>query len=169
MKVIKKLFLSFMTCILLFSTLGTTFAEKNSQGNSLSFIDVPKTHWAYKEMMYMAKNKIITGYGNGYFGATDPITREHLAAFLYRYLKPQDSTNNPFVDIGNSGFKKEILALTARGIFSVNTEKKFNPKNNMTRGNFEFVDMKGHWANEYVKILAGNKNQIENLPIIYVY
>ncbi|MEC2558415.1 S-layer homology domain-containing protein, partial [Bacillus cereus] len=159
-------------CILLFSTLGTTFAEQNSQGNSLSFIDVPKTHWAYKEMMYMAENKIITGYGNGYFGAADPITREHLAAFLYRYLKPQDSTNNPFVDIGDSNFNKEILALTARGIFSVNAEKRFNPKNNMTRaematvlvkafnlkpqGNFEFTDMKGHWANEYVKILAGN-------------
>ncbi|WP_255290150.1 S-layer homology domain-containing protein [Bacillus cereus] len=61
----------------------------------------------------MAENKIITGYGNGYFGATDPIIREHLAAFLYRYLKPQ--------------------------------------------GNFDFTDMKGHWANEYVKILAGNK------------
>ncbi|MEC3133810.1 S-layer homology domain-containing protein, partial [Bacillus cereus] len=126
----------------------------------------------YKEMMYMAENKIITGYGNGYFGAADPITREHLAAFLYRYLKPQDSTNNPFVDIGDSNFNKEILALTARGIFSVNAEKRFNPKNNMTRaematvlvkafnlkpqGNFEFTDMKGHWANEYVKILAGN-------------
>lgn len=172
MNTIKKIFLSFMVCILLFSTVGTAYAEQNGQVNSLSFIDVPKTHWAYKEMMYMAENKIITGYGNGYFGAADPITREHLAAFLYRYLKPQDSTNNPFVDIGDSNFKKEILSLTARGIFSVNAEKKFNPKNNMTRaematvlvktfdlkpqGNVEFTDMKGHWANEYVKILAGN-------------
>ncbi|WP_307838450.1 MULTISPECIES: S-layer homology domain-containing protein [unclassified Bacillus (in: firmicutes)] len=65
------------------------------------------------------------------------------------------------------------MALTARGIFSVNAEKKFNPKNNMTRaelavvlvkafdlkpqGNVEFTDMKSHWANEYVKILAGNQ------------
>ncbi|PEE97063.1 hypothetical protein CON21_30290 [Bacillus thuringiensis] len=173
MNTIKKLFLSSVICILLFSTVGTAYAEQNGQVNSSSFIDVPKTHWAYKEMMYMAENKIITGYGNGYFGATDPIIREHLAAFLYRYLKPQDSTNNPFVDIGDSNFKKEILALTARGIFSVNVEKQFNPKNNMTRaemaavlvrtfdlkpqGNFDFTDMKGHWANEYVKTLAGNK------------
>lgn len=162
-----------MVCILLFSTLGTAYAEQNNQETTLSFIDVPKTHWAYKEMMYMAENKIITGYGNGYFGATDQITREHFAAFLYRYLKPQDSDNNPFLDISESNFKKEILALTARGIFSVNAEKKFNPKNNMTRaemavvlvktfdlkpqGNFEFTDMKDHWANEYVNILAGNK------------
>ncbi|MBG9721854.1 S-layer homology domain-containing protein [Bacillus mycoides] len=173
MNTIKKLFLSSMVCILLFSTLGTAYAEQNNQETTLSFIDVPKTHWAYKEMMYMAENKIITGYGNGYFGATDQITREHLAAFLYRYLKPQDSANNPFVDISESNFKKEILALTARGIFSVNAEKKFNPKNNITRaematvlvktfdlkpqGNYEFTDMKGHWANEYVKILAGNQ------------
>ncbi|HDR4896543.1 TPA: S-layer homology domain-containing protein [Bacillus cereus] len=173
MNTIKKLFLSSVICILLFSTVGTAYAEQNGQVNSSSFIDVPKTHWAYKEMMYMAENKIITGYGNGYFGATDSIIREHLAAFLYRYLKPQDSTNNPFVDIGDSNFKKEILALTARGIFSVNVEKQFNPKNNMTRaemaavlvrtfdlkpqGNFDFTDMKGHWANEYVKTLAGNK------------
>ncbi|MFC8058066.1 S-layer homology domain-containing protein [Bacillus cereus] len=173
MNTIKKLFLSSVICILLISTVGTAYAEQNGQANSSSFIDVPKTHWAYKEMMYMAENKIITGYGNGYFGATDPIIREHLAAFLYRYLKPQDSANNPFVDIGDSNFKKEILALTARGIFTVNVEKQFNPKNNMTRaematvlvrtfnlkpqGNFEFTDMKGHWANEYVKILAGNK------------
>lgn len=173
MNTIKKLFLSSVVCILLFSTVGTAYAEQNNQETTLSFIDVPKTHWAYKEMMYMAENKIITGYGNGYFGATDQITREHLAAFLYRYLKPQDSANNPFVDISESNFKKEILALTARGIFSVNAEKKFNPKNNMTRaematvlvktfdlkpqGNFEFTDMKDHWANEYVNILAGNK------------
>ncbi|MBE7106373.1 S-layer protein [Bacillus cereus] len=173
MNTIKKLFLSSIVCILLFSTLGTAYAEQNNQETTLSFIDVPKTHWAYKEMMYMAENKIITGYGNGYFGATDQITREHLAAFLYRYLKPQDSANNPFVDISESNFKKEILALTARGIFSVNAEKKFNPKNNITRaematvlvktfdlkpqGNYEFTDMKGHWANEYVKILAGNQ------------
>ncbi|MDI6534434.1 S-layer homology domain-containing protein [Bacillus mycoides] len=173
MNTIKKLFLSSMVCILLFSTLGTAYAEQNNQETTLSFIDVPKTHWAYKEIMYMAENKIITGYGNGYFGATDPITREHLAAFLYRYLKPQDSTNNPFIDIDDSNFKKEILALTARGIFSVNAEKKFNPKNNITRaemaavlvktfdlksqGNVEFTDMKGHWANEYVKILAENQ------------
>ncbi|QWG53564.1 S-layer protein (plasmid) [Bacillus mycoides] len=173
MNTIKKLFLSSMVCILLFSTLGTAYAEQNNQETTLSFIDVPKTHWAYKEMMYMAENKIITGYGNGYFGATDQITREHLAAFLYRYLKPQDSANNPFVDISESNFKKEIFALTARGIFSVNAENKFNPKNNMTRaelavvlvkafdlkpqGNVEFTDMKSHWANEYVKILAGNQ------------
>ncbi|MEK4695524.1 S-layer homology domain-containing protein [Bacillus sp. FSL M8-0063] len=140
--------------------------------NPYVFLDVPKTHWAYEQIMYMAGNKIMSGYGNGYFGAQDNITREQLAAFLYRYLKPRDTNENPYKDIGDNPFKKEILALTKSGIFSVNTEKKFNPKNTATRAeiaavltkafnlkikaNYEFNDMKGHWANEYVKALYSN-------------
>ncbi|MGW5955889.1 S-layer homology domain-containing protein [Bacillus mycoides] len=140
--------------------------------NPFNFIDVPKTHWAYDQIMYMAGNKIMTGYGNGYFGTQDNMTREQLAAFLYRYLKPVDTNENPYVDINDSPFKKEISTLTKRGIFSVNPEKKFNPKNTATRAeiasvltkafdlkvkaNYEFDDMKGHWANEYVKALYSN-------------
>ncbi|MGY1423294.1 S-layer homology domain-containing protein [Bacillus cereus] len=140
--------------------------------NPYVFIDVPKGHWSYEQIMYMAGNKIMTGYGNGYFGAQDNMTREQLAALLYRYLKPVDTNENPYGDIGDSPFKKEITALTKRGIFSVNSEKKFNPKNTATRAeiaavltkafdlkvkaNYEFNDMKGHWANEYVKALYSN-------------
>ncbi len=140
--------------------------------NPFIFIDVPKNHWAFDQIMYMAGNKIMTGYGNGYFGAQDNMTREQLAAFLYRYLKPIDTNENPYTDISDSPFKKEISALTKRGIFSVNSEKKFNPKNTATRAeiaavltkafdlkvkaNYEFNDMKGHWANESVKALYSN-------------
>ncbi|MEC2745336.1 S-layer homology domain-containing protein [Bacillus cereus] len=140
--------------------------------NPFSFIDVPKGHWAYNQIMYMVGNKIMTGYGNGYFGAQDNMTREQLAAFLYRYLKPIDTNENPYVDIHDSPFKKEITALTKRRIFTVNAENKFNPKSTATRAeiasvltkafnlkikaNYEFNDMKGHWANEYVKALYSN-------------
>ncbi|MCU5406791.1 S-layer homology domain-containing protein [Bacillus cereus] len=140
--------------------------------NPYIFKDVPKGYWAYDQIMYMVGNKIMNGYGNGYFGAQDNMTREQLAAFLYRYIKPVDTNENPYGDISDSPFKKEITALTKRGIFSVNSEKKFNPKNPATRAeiaavltkafdlkvkaNYEFNDMKGHWANEYVKALYSN-------------
>ncbi|MEC2715260.1 S-layer homology domain-containing protein, partial [Bacillus cereus] len=104
--------------------------------------------------------------------AQDNMTREQLAAFLYRYLKPIDTNENPYVDIHDSPFKKEITALTKRRIFTVNAENKFNPKSTATRAeiasvltkafnlkikaNYEFNDMKGHWANEYVKALYSN-------------
>ncbi|WP_436864835.1 S-layer homology domain-containing protein [Bacillus fungorum] len=137
-----------------------------------SFVDAPRGHWAYNEIAYMAQNKIMTGYGNGYFGSTDNVTREQLAAFLYRYLKPATTNDNPYTDLNNTAFKKEILALTKSGIFSVNAAKTFNPKGTATRAeiatvltkafnlkvkaNYEFDDMKGHWANEYVKALYSN-------------
>ncbi|MDA2087543.1 MULTISPECIES: S-layer homology domain-containing protein [Bacillus cereus group] len=136
------------------------------------FEDVPATHWAHKEILYMYHHKIASGYGNGYFGAGDNITREQLAGFLYNYLKPEDSNENPFNDINDSMFKKQILALTKKGVFSVNSEHTFNPKGVATRAeaatiivrafnlkvkaNYEFNDMKGHWANEYVKALYSN-------------
>ncbi|MGE8016709.1 S-layer homology domain-containing protein [Bacillus mycoides] len=148
----------------------------------LKFQDVPRSHWAYSEIAYMAQQKIMNGYGNEYFGPADNVTREQLAAFLYRILKPADSNENPYTDIKGNSFEKEITTLTKMGIFSVNQERKFNPKNTATRAeiatvltkafnlkakaNYEFNDMKGHWANEYVKALytngiangTGNKN-----------
>ncbi|WP_407842959.1 S-layer homology domain-containing protein [Bacillus mycoides] len=136
------------------------------------FLDVPESHWGYDQISYMAGNKIINGYGNGYFGANDNLTREQLAAVLYKSLSLPDTSDNPFTDINDSPFKKEILSLTKSGIFSVNGEKTFNPKNTATRAeiavvltkafnlkikaNYEFNDMKDHWANEYVKALYSN-------------
>ncbi|EFI65118.1 S-layer homology domain-containing protein [Bacillus anthracis] len=136
------------------------------------FLDVPESHWAYEQISYMAGNKIINGYGNGYFGANDNLTREQLAAVLYKSLLLPDTSDNPYTDINDSPFKKEILSLTKSGIFSVNGEKTFNPKRTATRAeiavvltkafnlkikaNYEFNDMKGHWANESVKALYSN-------------
>uniref|UniRef100_UPI0020CF8721 S-layer homology domain-containing protein n=1 Tax=Bacillus thuringiensis TaxID=1428 RepID=UPI0020CF8721 len=129
-----------------------------------TFKDVPRSHWAYSEISYMVQKKIMNGYGNEYFGPADNVTREQLAAFLYRTLKPADTNENPFTDIKGNSFEKEIKALTKMGIFSVDQERKFNPKDTATRAqiatvltkafnlkakaNYEFNDMKGHWANE---------------------
>ncbi|PEQ47338.1 S-layer homology domain-containing protein [Bacillus thuringiensis] len=168
----RAILLTLLVFSMVFSSMENTYAETRA---GIEFVDVPKGHWAYKEMMYMAQNKIINGYGNGYFGANDNVLREHAAAFLYRYLKPQDSSGNPYIDIESSAFKKEILALTKMGIFTVNSEKKFNPNKFLTRAeaatilvkafnlkllydyDFQFLDMKGHWASDYVKVLHSNR------------
>ncbi|MGI5892758.1 MAG: S-layer homology domain-containing protein [Bacillota bacterium] len=38
-----------------------------------------------KYVDWAAKNDIITGYGNGLFGPDDSVTREQMAAMLYRF------------------------------------------------------------------------------------
>ena len=48
------------------------------------FIDVPPDHWAYDDIMTLAKNNVILGYGNNYFGVNDSVTNEQLAILLKR-------------------------------------------------------------------------------------
>ena len=51
------------------------------------FSDVEDGKWYTDAVIWAAENKIVEGYGNGKFGPNDDITREQLAAILYRYAK----------------------------------------------------------------------------------
>lgn len=57
---------------------------------NVNFIDVPTTHWAYLEIASLAKDNVIRGYGNGYFGVDDSITYEHLSLLLDRLFNYKD-------------------------------------------------------------------------------
>ena len=58
-------------------------SEKNI-GQDKFFNDVPPDHWAYDDIMTLAKNNVILGYGNNYFGVNDSVTNEQLALLLKR-------------------------------------------------------------------------------------
>lgn len=51
------------------------------------FTDVPAAQYYAKAVAWASANGIVSGYGNGCFGPNDPITREQLAAILYRYAQ----------------------------------------------------------------------------------
>lgn len=50
-----------------------------------SFNDVASGRWYANAVKWAAENEIVGGYGNGNFGPEDPISREQMAAILYRY------------------------------------------------------------------------------------
>ncbi|MDR1589749.1 MAG: S-layer homology domain-containing protein, partial [Oscillospiraceae bacterium] len=50
-----------------------------------AFVDVPADQWYSEAVAWGAINGIVKGYGDGRFGPDDAITREQLAAVLYRY------------------------------------------------------------------------------------
>lgn len=54
---------------------------------SSSFTDVADGAWYLDAVTWAAENGIVGGYGNGKFGPEDNITREQLAAILYRYAQ----------------------------------------------------------------------------------
>ncbi len=47
--------------------------------------DVTATKWFYKGVTWATKAGIVNGYGNGYFGPSDKVTREQVAAILWRH------------------------------------------------------------------------------------
>lgn len=78
--------------------------------NDSVFRDVASGSWYEKAVVWASGKGIVGGYGDGKFGPDDPVTREQLAAILYRYAqyKEQDvsvdeNTNflsfNDFFDI----------------------------------------------------------------------
>lgn len=52
---------------------------------SSGFSDVESGVWYAQAVNWVSESGLICGYGNGVFGAADDITREQVAAILYRY------------------------------------------------------------------------------------
>ena len=59
---------------------------------AMDFSDVAQGRWYTEAIRWAASEKIVTGYLSGAFGPDDPITREQLAAMLYRFAAAQGLT-----------------------------------------------------------------------------
>ncbi len=60
-------------------------AEGSPEGAEPQFTDVPSTAWYYEAVNWAAENQIVNGVGKGKFNPLGEITREQMAAILYRY------------------------------------------------------------------------------------
>ena len=69
-----------MVVTILYRIEGSPDVEYNG-----TFTDVPDGEWFTDGVEWAASKGIVNGYGNGKFGPTDEVTREQLAAILYRY------------------------------------------------------------------------------------
>ncbi|PEB54630.1 cell surface protein [Bacillus sp. AFS098217] len=116
---------------------GNFSAKAADTTDSLKFNDVPADHWSAKAITDLANKKIVEGYGNGVFGFGDDVTREQVAALMFRYFKPEvkNDYKNPYNDVSEKTtmFPKEILALTEMGIFTGDEKGNFRPKDSLTR------------------------------------
>ncbi len=66
---------------------------------SAGFSDVATDAYYHSAVVWASANGYITGYGNGRFGADDPVTREQFAAILWRYAgSPVVEQGTPFED-----------------------------------------------------------------------
>ncbi|MBK5486691.1 S-layer homology domain-containing protein [Bacillus sp. TH17] len=115
--------------------------KQQQQANSVVFKDVPKGHWSFEAIHTLAGWGIINGYGDGKFGFGDDVTREQVAALIYRTIdfsevfEEGDVLENPYKDINENStiFIEEILVLTEVGILKGDGTGNFRPKDTLTR------------------------------------
>ena len=61
--------------------------ENEPSTSATSFTDVASDAYYANAVAWANANSVVSGYGNGKFGPNDSITREQLAAILYRYAQ----------------------------------------------------------------------------------
>ncbi len=107
------------------------------------FSDVEPGKW-YTDAVIWANNEgIVTGYGSGRFGSNDNISREQLAAMLYRYAKTvgmdvsssNGSAVSAFGDSGKiSSWANDAMSWAVfNGIITGKTNTSLNPADNTSR------------------------------------
>lgn len=115
-----------------------------------SFEDVAPGSWYADGIHWMAENGIVGGYGDGNFGANDNITREQLAAILYRYANvmgygTSGSTSlNRFSDVDSvSGYAAEAMGWAVRnGLIGGVGDGTLAPQGNATRAQVATILMR---------------------------
>lgn len=97
-----------------------------------AFTDVPAADPFCGEIAWLASTGITTGYADGTFRPGQAVTREAMAAFIYRYANAGNRapacTSAPFVDVAVSHpFCGEISWMATRGISTGWSDHTFRP------------------------------------------
>ena len=102
----------------------------------MTFPDVDGESWYTEAVRWAASERIITGYDNGFFGVDDPVTREQIAAILWRYAgSPVVVAGPDFVDEADIASYAAYAVDWAQtnGIMGGVGDNRFAPRNNATR------------------------------------
>jgi hypothetical protein len=98
-----------------------------------SFVDVKKTDWFYKAVMWAVENKITSGTDSTHFSPNKTCNRSEILAFLYAAMgKPKVSITNPYSDVSSQWYKKAALWAYSKGI-EKGEKGKFNASTPCTR------------------------------------
>lgn len=109
--------------------------------SSASFDDVAAGEYYANGVYWAAANGIVSGYGNGQFGPNDPITREQMAAILYRYAQHKEYETAVSEDVSSftdgasvSSYAVEPMNwAVGTGLLSGVGNNMINPTGNATR------------------------------------
>ena len=125
-------------------------AGKPAVNGTSPFSDVANGQWYTEAVIWANNNGIVSGYGNGKFGPTDNITREQMAAILFRYSKfkgydtSKTTSLNGFSDSGTiSAYAVEAMKwAVAEGLIKGVGDNKIAPTAGATRAQVATIFMR---------------------------
>ena len=106
-----------------------------SEPEATLFSDVPTDHWAYEFVKALAERGIIKGYGDGTYGAKDPIARRDIVVILWRLCGEEEAQYaNDFTDVPDGEYYTQAIAWAVKnGIVNGIGGGKFDPTASVTR------------------------------------
>ena len=100
------------------------------------FTDTADGTWYADAVLWASRQGLVTGYGDGTFGTDDPVSREQIAAILWRYAgSPQAQDAQAFSDESTiSAYAADAVDWArANGIVNGKENNTFDPQGNATR------------------------------------
>ena len=104
--------------------------------DSDSFTDTAEGAWYADAVLWASRQGVISGYGSGLFGTDDPVTREQIAAILWRYAgSPAAEAGTDFADEADiSAYAAQAVDWArASGVVNGADGNRFLPRDSATR------------------------------------
>ncbi len=107
------------------------FGHGISYETTKGFTDVTSDNQFYTEIMWMAEQGISTGWSDGTYRPLQPVARDAMAAFMYRFAGQPEfelPETSPFTDVSTGDkFYKEIAWMHAKGISKGWSDDTYRP------------------------------------------
>lgn len=111
-------------------------AGRPASSGASAFTDVSAGAWYASAVSWAAEQGIVSGYGGGRFGPNNRMTREQLAAILWRHAgKPEAARKSGCSDRETiSPYAREAVDwITSTGIMAAGTDGSFQPRQSASR------------------------------------
>ena len=121
--------------------------EKTPKAAGTAFSDVPANQYYADAVAWASSNNIVSGYGNGKFGPNDAITREQMAAILYRYAQYKKDKVKETADLSSFSDSSKVSAYAVdamkwavgKGLISGTGNNQLSPTGSATRAQVAMI------------------------------
>ncbi|MNW41907.1 Cellulosome-anchoring protein precursor [compost metagenome] len=135
-------------------TYGEEWQNAEATQSTVSFTDLPSTHWAYNYIAEMVDRKVISGYPDGKFRPNNTITRAEFAKIMITAsgITPKKVNYSSFSDIESTNWASPFVESVKdymTGYRTADGKYIFNPSAPATREDVAvaLVKLKGYDAN----------------------